>query len=246
MQVVAALGMGAFFLVASLVAVRMLLLWRRTRGVPELCLGLSLLCIGPLGYSVMRLVLDLWPTNPDLAHALSLPGTFMLAFGASLNAVFAWRVFRSQSAAARVAALGLCALILALWLANQFLGLFDAEGAFTPLTYLNVAARTIPLIWCTVEALVYWRRMVRRVALGLSDPLVASRVLLWGIGSGAGAAVVLASMAAMHSYNANGASVVPPGVELALTVVGFVAAIAFWLAFLTPAFWKRWVLAGTG
>jgi hypothetical protein len=88
--------------------------------------------------------------------------------------------------------------------------------------------------------------MVRRVALGLSDPLVASRVLLWGIGSGAGAAVVLASMAAMHSYNANGASVVPPGVELALTVVGFVAAIAFWLAFLTPAFWKRWVLAGTG
>jgi hypothetical protein len=89
MQVVAALGMGAFFVVALLVAVRMLLLWRRTRGVPELCLGLSLLCIGPLGYSLMRLVMDLWPTNPDLAHALSLPGTFMLAFGASLNAVFA-------------------------------------------------------------------------------------------------------------------------------------------------------------
>ena len=230
MQIVAALGMGAFFVVASLVAVRMLLLWRRTRGLPELCLGLSLLCIGPLGYSMMRLVLDLWPTNPDLAHALSLPGTFMLAFGASLNAVFAWRVFRSESAAARVAAPGLCALILALWLANQFLGLFDA----------------VPLIWCTVEALVYWRSMVRRVALGLSDPLVASRVLLWGIGSGAGAAVVLASMAAMHSYNANGASLVPPGVEMALTVVGFVAAIAFWLAFLTPAFWKRWVLVGNG
>ena len=243
MQVLAALGMGAFAVVASVVAVRMLLLWRRTRGLPELCLGLSLLCIGPLGYGVMNLVLRLMPTQPGLAGLLAVPGTFMLGFGAALNGVFAWRVFRPRSAAARAAALGICGLVRVTWSRHQKRGLFDADGSVARITYLNVCLRSIPLLWGTTEALVYGRRMLRRVALGLADPLVASRVMLWGVGTGAGGAVVLASMVAMRSYNAHGGAFVPPGVELALTVLGFVAAVAFWLAFLTPGFWRRRVRA---
>ena len=36
-------------------------------------------------------------------------------------------------------------------------------------------------LWTSVESLTWWRRMHRRVALGLADPVVANRFFLWGV-----------------------------------------------------------------
>ena len=41
------------------------------------------------------------------------------------------------------------------------------------------------LLWGSLEALSYWRRMQKRTAIGLADPAVTNRFLLWGIGAGA-------------------------------------------------------------
>ena len=47
-----ATGFIAFFLVSLTVGVRLLLLWRRTRQLPELLIGIGVLGIGPVGFGL--------------------------------------------------------------------------------------------------------------------------------------------------------------------------------------------------
>ena len=50
MLVLAAIGGGAFFLASTIVSIRLLLLARRTRALPELLIGSGLLVLGAIGY----------------------------------------------------------------------------------------------------------------------------------------------------------------------------------------------------
>ncbi len=46
-------------------------------------------------------------------------------------------------------------------------------------------ARIVPTAWACYESLRYYRSMHRRQTLGLADPIVANRFLLWSIWTGA-------------------------------------------------------------
>ena len=92
------------------------------------------------------------------------------------------------------------------------------------------------LLWGSYEALRWWRRMRRRVRLGIGDPLVASRFLLWaigagmaGLGSGIAMFVGLATGRAMNEL---------PALTLVLSLFGLVSAISLWLAFAAPEWFK--------
>lgn len=86
------------------------------------------------------------------------------------------------------------------------------------------------LFWGSFEALRYWRQIRRRVALGLSDPLIANRFLCWGIGAGAAAVGSFVGTAAQMITGVGMLKL--PWLTLSSSAHGLVAAIAIWLAFL--------------
>ena len=74
METFALLGFLTFFVASLAVGVRLVLLWRRTRQLPELLIGIGVLGIGPVGFGSMMVGVALL----ERAHAPALAG---LAFG---------------------------------------------------------------------------------------------------------------------------------------------------------------------
>jgi hypothetical protein len=91
-------------------------------------------------------------------------------------------------------------------------------------------------LWSAVESALQFRMAVRRQALGLADPLVASRFLLFAVYGLAATAILLANAAAVvFGFNlATSLVVLAPS-----ALLGLVSSAAIYFAFLPP----RWYLA---
>ena len=95
--------------------------------------------------------------------------------------------------------------------------------------------RASVLGWSALESLRYYRVVRHRARLGLADPVVAGSFLLWGLGSGAAFAAALLG----HSTRIlTGHGVAEfPLLSLVVSLLGLVAAVSIWLAFLpTPTY----------
>jgi hypothetical protein len=93
---------------------------------------------------------------------------------------------------------------------------------------LTIGSRSAALLWLFFESASYARSMRRRLRLGLADPIVANRFVLWAIWTGALALIplfVLGLRAALAVLGAGGATAVAAG----------------WLAFFPPASYQRWI-----
>jgi hypothetical protein len=236
-QLLALPGFLAFFFVALWVGVRLLAQWGRTRELPELLLGLGVLGIGPVGFGLVMLAAAAGAPNPDAPSLAGGLSALAVAGGASAKAIFNWKIYHSRSRA--VAAVSFTAIAA---LAIAVVGDAMTTG-FAPSTWmqpgwmmLRQVVQISILLWGAVEALRWWARMRRRARLGIGDPLVASRFLLWAIGAGAagtGSAVGMAvGLATGHGMDQL------PELTLAMSLFGMVSAISLWLAFATPAWWK--------
>ena len=106
--------------------------------------------------------------------------------------------------------------------------------------WLELAGRLASPSWLGIEAFLYWNAMRRRARIGLADPVVANRFLLWTVASATGLLCLLTS--------------VPPHylpahhwlLELDLFVfsaAGIATAAAYWLAFFPPGRYRRWLEA---
>jgi len=243
------IGFLAFFVASLSVGVRLLVLWRRTRQLPELLIGIGVLGIGPVGFGAILLGTTLVgagvvaPDTPlgQIPFAL---GSLTIVVGVFAVCIFNWRVYHPErrAIALLVAIIGmlLAGLCIHQGLTRGYVPAERPEG----LTLLQSSLQVGALLWGSLEALRYWWQMRRREALGLADPVVTNRFLLWGIGAGAaglGTAVgVVASVVT---------SVPPlqiPWVVASSSAHGMLAAVAMWLAFLAPSGYLRWVGAGHG
>ena len=71
--------------------------------------------------------------------------------------------------------------MIGLWFAEAHLTAFEAAEPASPATRAADWLRGIALLWGGTESLRYWRLLRKRIALGLADPIVARRFLLWGV-----------------------------------------------------------------
>lgn len=234
-------GFLAFFVVSLCVGVRLLWLWRQTRGLPELCIGIGVLGIGPVGFGFSLGGLVVAGSQPLLGSTLLGIGLAAISAGATAKYVFNWRVYHPESRALGGLAIAAAGVLLCLY------GYEFAHGRFTRLGEPGVPflVRTIVqvgcLLWGSAEALRWWRLMGRRVAIGLGDPVVANRFLMWGVGAGAAG---LGSLVGSVAQFATGLpSLEMPWVTVSSSLHGLVAAVALWFAFLPPARYRAW-LAG--
>jgi hypothetical protein len=233
------IGFGSFFVVSLVIGVRLLLLARRTGEIPELLIGLAVLGIGPLGFGLSMLAFATLGRSTITSATLQGSAFVAIFIGAAAQYLFVWCVFRRQAAWVRPLVYAATTLLATAYAADILEnGLVNRQygGVWF---WSSVVLRLLVMAWSSAESLLYWSRMRRRLRLGLADPVVTNRFLLWGVGSGAaffGSALGV-TVAALTGMSANQI----PSLNLIVSLHGLVAAIAMWFAFQPPAFYRRFI-----
>ena len=235
------LGFLVFFLASSVVGVRLLLLWRRTRELPELLIGLGVLGIGPVGFGFITIG-ELCVTGaPEVAQILIGTGLVAMSVGASAKYVFNWRVYHAGNRRLRTLVACACVLLAACLAWEYAVTGFRSLARPGSSYFLRIGLQVGCLLWGSLEALRYWDRMRRRVRIQLADPVVSNRFLLWGLG--AGAAGVGSAVGGFMQWWTQLPPIDMPWAMLSSSLHGIAAAIAMWLAFVPNARYTRWIRA---
>lgn len=229
----------------------------RTRG-PESWLALYFLAAAFLGVIFSITTYTSW-ADPTLAlpDAARRAGLALYLFFASVGmfgiARFTQRVFRPASRLARWAV-----ALLAVAMASSFLLCAAIDGFEVRVLpswpyWTSVAARWIPMAWMAAESLAYWRRLAQRARVGLADPLLVNRFLLWGAWAATICLLQLSDPAARVLYFAKTGATDAWHAELGLPIVqamvavtsvlGAVAAAILVLTFFPTPAYRRWVAA---
>jgi len=235
-----------FVLGSAVVSVRLLLLARRTREAPELLLGLGILLTAVLGYGVLILdaVLHGAPEEPQAVTAagvaLRAAGRVLHDAGVTCFLVFVVRVFRPGQRWAHALAGG-AALLLWSGLGAQVAtgGLRVATVGSLPWLAEYLVIWSYP-VWVAAEAYRYGILMRRRQALGLAQPLVTHRFLLWGTGAlFTGLATWVASVPFLLAHDPAALAAATPAVRVLTALAGVVSITCTLFAFLPPAWYRR-------
>ncbi|MDJ0787096.1 MAG: hypothetical protein QNK05_09850 [Myxococcota bacterium] len=232
----------AFIVVGGFVGIRLLLLARRTRELPELAVGLGFLFVALIGYPM-----GLSSALPGVPHALACfsfgAGHIATAIGSISIFVFTWRVFRPDArwAAALSAACMLALVGSAAVAVHSALNTPVGERVPDPALVFRQLTVGVSYFWTAIEGLRWYQMLKRRLALGLADPMVANRFLLWGLsGLSAGTAVVVSTVRFLQGAPPVG----DPVSMLAIGFGGFGAAISIYLAFVPPARYRQLIEDG--
>lgn len=233
------IGFGAFFVAALVTGVRLLLLWQRTRELPELLIGIGVLGIGPLGFGFAVLAQQTLASAAAVSGGLYAVAILAMNAGGTAKFVFNWRVYHPEQGWARGVAwaAGVLFLLASLW-EFALTGLAMPTQP-TPAANLGTWLRIACLGWGSVEAFRWFALMRRRGRIGLADPVVTNRFLLWGIAAGAAA---LGSLVGTLAPMITGTPQREIGwLTMSSSLHGLVAAVAMWLAFVPPRAYLRWI-----
>lgn len=238
---------------SAVVGGRLLLLARHTRQAPELLLGAGIVCLAVLGYGVLiaNLLVRGGSFEPEqataLARALSGTGKALHDVGVTLYLVFVLRVFRPEERWARLLAATMLALLWGGFVGSSLETGFRVEPVGSAFWLAEYAVIWTYPLWMAIESLRWWRLMRRRVALGLADPLVTNRFLLWGTGA---ALTALATWIASVPYAMVGnlalLETTTPAIRVATAAVGLASISCIYLAFLPPTWYRRRVTGQAG
>lgn len=232
---------GMFYLVTiTAVAIRLLVLARRNRGVPELLIGASLLVGGTFGSMLEAAAMSGELSSIEGAQGTTLAlGKILGNSGFALQALFIRSVFRPNERWAT----GLVGVILTFqvgtWTAYWLTGAFVVGVMPLPVFLVEYAGRCIGSIWLVIESTRYYALMKKRVAVGVSNPLVADRFKLWAIAGGSALALLATSVPPIlfpTSQSAGMLLLIPT-----FAAGGITASVAYLLAFFPPAWYARWV-----
>jgi hypothetical protein len=234
--VVAAVG---FSVVGVALGLRLLLLWRRTRKLPELLIGLAFVFEAVISNSLN--ILEKFHARLGAEWRGPVYSGIVLSSCAAAVciAIGAWRVFRPRKTWPRV----VIAVVVVLLLVYSLDTMTPHNGEYGPRNlawwWMAILSRAGAHAWMGGEAYSYQARMRRRLRLGLGDPVVANRMWLWAC---AGAATAMLWLGVGIARTVAGA----PGVQHPLTLLhislmGSVAAVTNWLVFLPPGPYLRWI-----
>jgi hypothetical protein len=234
-----AIGLTAFMVSSLVVGVRLLALWYRTRQLPELLIACGILGIGPVGFAFTLSAMSIAETLPALASTCFAGALLSTSGGALAAAVFNWRVFRPDAPGMRfvLGALALAFVFAFIWEAVTE-GFADPRSSTSGYRIHSILSTAV-LLWGAAESLRYFAMMRRRSKLGLADPLVTNRFLLWGLGIGAagvGSAISLTAQVITGQH-----MLTVPWVTASNSLHGLTAAVLMWVAFIPPAFYRRFI-----
>ncbi len=150
------------------IAVRLLLLSRETKALPERLIGIFFLSLALMmlfrAGAVATQSQDL-----DVSHFMHHTGNGLFCVATVTLFFFNWRVFRPAEAWARMLSFGGSAIIVSAYAARMIFG----EDQLEIKLMLN-AVRILPFLWAFFETLRYHGMMRKRMRLGFGDPVVTN------------------------------------------------------------------------
>jgi len=236
MQALAGFCLLLFVVTVSVVGVRMLLLARRTRGRHELLMGAGMILIGAIGFPGSTLSGFGRPVG-EMSIPLWFLFTSVTQVGLLLIYAFTWQVFRPNERWGKAVVVSGGLLMFAGLVTSAIALVGAAPDASSTLVarggmFVGMAGYSGCFLWSAIEGFVHHRSAKRRLAIGLADPVVVNRFLLWGFFG------VAATAINVSSFIGNAIGVDPstsPLVLVPMGVLGFAASVAMYLAFLPPA-----------
>ncbi|MGH0033441.1 MAG: hypothetical protein ACQGVK_00285 [Myxococcota bacterium] len=226
---------------------------------PERCLAIYFLLGVFLGGGFIIAAYAGW-SDPALGMPLSwvpglhVAGTVGVFSGALAIYVFTWRTFRRESRFA-AAVVALATVVLLGGFAGRCLGEGFAISTDPGVSYWTMYwVRIASLVWVAGESIAYAARMRRRLKLGLVDPMVADRFLLWSVWASASLLAALSEVIARVVFHwmggesvaaADGArGLAAPIIVVSLTITstaGMMSATTLFLTFFPTPAYRRWV-----
>ena len=225
-----------------LLAARLLRSSRRSGGRPEWWLGLAFGAVGATVWLIPFAARE--GMAPEAAKTAALAAQLGISASIAGLARFTWLVFRPTSGAAGLLAGALIAANLAGGAA------LVATRTAVPVGALGLAVlscRAAVMFWLFAESAHYARAMQLRLRLGLAEPLVANRFVLWSIWTGALAfvpAFVLALRISGLIDEPVPGQPLPVALRAVFAALGAglaVALAACWLAFYPTAWYRSWI-----
>ena len=214
---------------------------------PELLLGLHLLFAIGAG----SLFLSIAATSayapgllsPAVFGGLAVAGNLATLFGLMAALWFNYRVFHDGQREGRLVAGGLSVLMWLGFALYAWRGGMATDDLYGPASWHYVATMVVADLWLVADAVRFRAQLLRRLSLGLADPLVVDRLLLWSVASLARVGLVL--IAPVSSALAGGTtelrlSLIP--VLLAFAAVLILAAtLSLWQMLAPSEAYRRWV-----
>ena len=223
------------------------LLWRsrHTGAWPERCLGLAVV------FSALALPLFAFSRVPGVfgtpkGNWLAVVGSIVLGTGVMFLYAFTWVVFRQReglavllvavgSSLAYGAGLGMA---VAGWDARTMV---EALPQMRPYTIALLVSIATAFGWSSVESFLCWLRHRRQLRIGLADPVVVNRFLLWTCAGGSIAWLSAILIGLLMS------GVVIVRDQLGMSCIGIggsMAAASWWLTFFPPRWYIRAIRRG--
>jgi hypothetical protein len=231
------LGNLGFTSASLILGIRLCLLARRTRQLPETMIGISFLFGGFLAFTLQWVAFVVKPPEPYLSITFyTMRGGASIACG--LLTVVAWQLFRRDQAWARlVVGFETVTLVVYVFRDNILGRTVTAEVLYHPLHWVFTTALTLPYLWLTFEALHYQADIRRQWMIGLpADLVVATRMRLWALGMGA-IGCMLVSLEVFRLYNLVGGHHADP--RLMISSMGLICSICLWTSFFLPRGYVR-------
>jgi hypothetical protein len=241
--VIGAVALVVFVLSCSAVGLRLLWIGQRDGFGPALSCGNGFLFIALIGQPLSVASGLATSTVGELNHGMAAASMLFMAAGLSSFYSFTLTVFRLRSPWAwaltvgAILVLGVCSFGRIDALATADRALLASRVGMEWMITLSVVS-TVCYAWLAAEALLEWSKARKRLALGLADPAVSNRFLMWGI-FGASTTLLSAFMLWLNVTTAEGSQGLVG--QVALTGFGLVSAATVMLAFCPPAAYVAWV-----
>jgi hypothetical protein len=222
-----------------LVAIRLFLVARRTRGAPEIAMGVyqGLIVSAIVVYTVVLRGAE--TLDPTLIFRLVVVANLLIAAGVVALSIGIMRIYRPTEGWATALCFALIAWVLAGWAWSSVGETLPTTVVATPANAFFVTGRATVYLWGAFEGIRYHRMMRRRAALGLGDPVIAHRILLWGLFSLTMGTLAVASISAGWALGDAYATWMPG--RFITPVMSLVASVLLWLGFFPPAAYERFV-----
>lgn len=236
MQSFQALCGSTFLLVMAALGIRLLALARRRRGLPELLLGLAFLFSGALGIGLEAGAVIAGDQIQNPGQLLGFAKLFTL-LGMLSSCLFTWWVFCREHAKSLLIVLAIMSLQIVGFLGHMNSGTFPAGPVESHWFWVELVGRIASPLWLGIESCHYWVATRRRLEIGLGDPVLTHRFLLFTLASAATVLCLLASIP--PRYFPAGHPILDASLML-FAVGGVATALAYSLAFFPTAGYRRW------
>jgi hypothetical protein len=161
-----------------------------------------------------------------------------------LVAIFTARVFRPDARWASWLVWGVAALLVAGVGGSAQRGDWEGFSLGNPFFWLEWVGYTLPFCWAAAEAFHQYLQAQRRVRVGLCEPSVCNRMLLWSL---FGLIQVLSSLVVVGQYAAyERENIFSSTWDNLYGGTALTALVVMWIAFFPAAIYVRWLNRSTG